>query len=536
MKLWRISRRTSRSPARALESGPITGRRHRTSIAGRGTRLSDSGNVEHLVTASIPPPSTARFSSLSLSLTKRFAIVSFGILLTGMLIIGWWVTKEIEEGVLYRTGVVTASFVSSTVAPQLTGLSRHGSITEDSMRNLDALLTETELGQRIVSFKIWSPSGTILFSTDRDLVGREYEIGPHLSAALRGQTVSKISGLNEPENEFERLRFAELQETYTPLREQGSGDIIGVVEFYERTGQLREELRDARVQTWLIVGGATVLLYIILVGMVSRASQTITLQRRELIRAETQNELARIKDRFVSGVSHELRTPLGIIRGYASTLLRKDVTIDSETGQEFLQIIGDESENLERMIEDLLDTSRIQAGTLAIRPRATELQSLVEGALERTRPLLEKSGHKANIRHVSGDGTVLADPGRIEQVLFNLLDNSSRYSSAGSPIQIRTELQQDFALISVIDHGEGIPADQLKEIFEPFHRGDTEATSRTRGTGLGLAVSMAIIDAHGGRIWAESRPGLGTTISFTLPVSDPDDDDLAGLPSDGIGD
>jgi signal transduction histidine kinase len=188
------------------------------------------------------------------------------------------------------------------------------------------------------------------------------------------------------------------------------------------------------------------------------------------------------------------------------------------------------------MIEDLLDTSRIQAGTLAIRPRATELQSLMEGALERARPLLEKSGHRANIRHVSGDGTVLADPGRIEQVLFNLLDNSSRYSSVGSPILVRTELRNEFAVISVIDHGEGIPVDQLEEIFEPFQRGDTEATSRTRGTGLGLAVSMAIIDAHGGRIWAESRPGLGTTISFTLPIPDPDDDILVGPTSDEIGD
>ena len=210
--------------------------------------------------------------------------------------------------------------------------------------------------------------------------------------------------------------------------------------------------------------------------------------------------------------------------------------IESETGQEFLKIISDESENLERMIEDLLDTSRIQEGSLAVRPTETGLQDLVNSALERARPLLEKSGHKANIHHVSGDGTVLADPSRIEQVLFNLLDNSSRYSSVGSPIEIRTELQQEFALISVIDHGEGIPADQLEEIFEPFQRGDTKATSRTRGTGLGLAVSRAIIDAHGGRIWAESIPGRGATLSFTLLISDPDDDNLAGLPSDEIGD
>ncbi len=511
MKLWRTGKTALLSPA---------------SSAGNGTGILDFAKVERLIAAPIAQRLAARFSRLSL--TKRFAIISFGVLLIGMLIIGWWVTREIEKGVLSRTGTVTASFVSSAVAPQLTELSQQMSISEDTMRSLDALFTETELGQRIVSFKSWSPSGTILFGPDRSLVGKKFAVGAGLSAALGGETVSKVSGLDEPENEFERLRFSELLETYTPLREPGSGDIIGAVELYERTEPLRKELRNSRLHTWLIVGGATILLYAILVGMVGRASRTITWQTRELARAETQNELDRIKDQFVSGVSHELRTPLGFIRRYTSTLLRKDVAIDSDTGREFLKIIEDESGNLERMIEDLLDSSRIQAGTLAIRPRATELQSLMEGALERARPLLQKSGHKASISHVSGNGSVLADRDRIEQVLFNLLDNSSRYSAAGSSILVRTVLRKKFAFISVIDHGDGIPEDQLEEIFEPFQRGETAATSRTRGTGLGLAVSKAIIEAHGGRIWAESIPGRGTTLIFTLPISEPDED---GLPS-----
>ena len=159
--------------------------------------------------------------------------------------------------------------------------------------------------------------------------------------------------------------------------------------------------------------------------------------------------------------------------------------------------------------------------------KAQAEQELRENALERASRLLEKSGHRTHVRHLSGDGSVLADPERIEQVLFNLLDNSSRYSTKGSTIRVETEFHGESAQVSVIDHGEGIPEDQLEEIFEPFQRGETAATSRTRGTGLGLAVSRAIIEAHGGRIWAESAPGRGATLIFTLPMSEPDEDDLS---------
>ncbi|MCH8102219.1 MAG: hypothetical protein IIB28_03575, partial [Chloroflexi bacterium] len=126
-----------------------------------------------------------------LSLTQRFAVVSFVILLLGMLIIGWWVTRQIEQAVLNRTAAVTASFVSSAVAPQVALTGDRLVIDEEAMSSLDMLLTETELGQRIVSFKIWSMDGEILFSPDRSLIGAHFDVKADLLSALGGRPVSK---------------------------------------------------------------------------------------------------------------------------------------------------------------------------------------------------------------------------------------------------------------------------------------------------------------------------------------------------------
>lgn len=452
-----------------------------------------------------------------LSLTQRFAIVSLAILLTGMMTIGWWVTRQIEEGVLARTAAVTASFVSSAVAPHLVELSEGPAISPEQMAALDRLLLETELGERIVSFKVWSPAGEILYSPNREIVGRAFGTRAHLRAALEGETVSHVSDLSDPENEFERERFTKLQETYIPLRALGSGEITGAVEFYESTDALEAELGSARRRSWLFVAGATVVMYALLVGMVGGASLTISRQRRELARIEAQNELDRIKVEFISGISHEIRTPLGLVRGYATTLRRDDVEIDSETSREFLQIIDDESGKLQRMIDDLLDASRLEAGTLTMNPAPTGLRAMLSGALQRAQPALSESGHSVVEAPAAEDVAVLADPERIEQVVYNLLDNAARYSSPGTVIRVESRASGDEVVVAVEDRGPGIPEGDLERIFEPFFRGDTPSGRRDRGTGLGLAVSKAIVEAHGGRIWAESAPGVGSVVRFTLP-------------------
>lgn len=240
----------------------------------------------------------------------------------------------------------------------------------------------------------------------------------------------------------------------------------------------------------------------------------------ELQQMEAHREVERLKGEFMSAISHELRTPLGLIKGYATTLQRQDIAVDRPTQQQFLQVITDETVKLQQMIDELLDASRLQEGRLSVDRKAVLLGALVRQEVDRLRLTLEQSGHTVAIHLPQRDLTIMADPLRVGQVLYNLVDNAVRYSSAGSPIEVRVAHEDAYGLVSVTDHGDGIPEAEQEHIFEPFYRGESARRRSVRGTGLGLAICQGIIEAHGGRIMVQSVRGQGSTFLFTLPSAE----------------
>lgn len=239
----------------------------------------------------------------------------------------------------------------------------------------------------------------------------------------------------------------------------------------------------------------------------------------ELRRLEAQHEVQRMRSELISAVSHELRTPLGFIKSYATTLLREDAPIDDATRRRFLGIVDEETDKLEHMIGELLDAGRLQAGRLPIEPEPILLDALVAHAVEKAEPSLRAQGHRVAVRLPGHEVHVLADPLRIEQVLDNLLENAGRYASPASPVDVALLAEGSHAIVTVTDRGDGLPADDLEPIFEPFYRGRNATSRRIRGAGLGLSISRGIVEAHGGRIWAETGEGR-TTFLFTLPVAE----------------
>ncbi len=224
-----------------------------------------------------------------------------------------------------------------------------------------------------------------------------------------------------------------------------------------------------------------------------------------------------LKTALLNAVSHDLRTPLTSIITSAGSLRQDDVAWTGEEGQELVSSIEEEALRLNQIVGNLLDLSRMEGGSLRPEKGWYDLGSLLDDVLGRLRPLTEN--HRI-VLDVPGDfPPVLLDYVEIDQVLSNLIENATKYTSPGTEIKISARCGEKEIQIEVADRGAGVPPAALSRLFEPFFRVDREGP-RPKGTGLGLAVAKGLVEAHGGRIWAENRQRGGARFVFTLPLSE----------------
>jgi signal transduction histidine kinase len=236
---------------------------------------------------------------------------------------------------------------------------------------------------------------------------------------------------------------------------------------------------------------------------------------RRIASLEAQRELARMQDEFVSTVSHELRTPLGFIKGYTTTLLRRDAEWDAATRVEFLSIIDEEADRLRELIDNLLDSSRLESGAIGMTREPTRIAPLLRGVTERAQAAYPEMALR--LEAAEGLPILEIDTTRIAQVLDNLLSNAAKYAP-GAPVELRARRQGEAVVLEVEDRGPGIAPEHASQMFQRFYRvPDTQRT--VRGTGLGLYICRKIVESHGGQIGVDSQPGRGTRFFFTLPLA-----------------
>ncbi|HLN63281.1 MAG TPA: ATP-binding protein, partial [Symbiobacteriaceae bacterium] len=227
-------------------------------------------------------------------------------------------------------------------------------------------------------------------------------------------------------------------------------------------------------------------------------------------------KLEQMRTDFVSNVTHELRTPLTSINGFAETLLEGALD-DPETARHFVGIIKRESEHLGRLIEDILDLSRIEGGKWKVKKEWLHLAELAEETAGRLASKAESLGVDLRIEVSSDLPAIQGDPGRLAQVMLNLVDNALKYTPAGGSVTVAAEDLGQSVRVKVIDTGAGIPKIDLPRLFERFYRVDKARSRATGGTGLGLSIVKHIVEAHGGSVGVESEIGEGSTFYFTLP-------------------
>jgi signal transduction histidine kinase len=234
-----------------------------------------------------------------------------------------------------------------------------------------------------------------------------------------------------------------------------------------------------------------------------------------LFRAE--QDAKRARDDLVAIVSHDLRNPVHTINMAASFLLEIAPANDRRVqARRQLEVIQRSANRANRLIKDLLDIAKIQAGGLAVDPVAVEVKSLVTEAVEAATPLAGASQLKVSCDVPESVPKVASDRERILQVFGNLIGNAIKFTPKGGEIRILTSLDNGEVRFTVVDSGPGIPPEHLKHVFDRYWQAKSTAKL---GTGLGLSIAKGIVEAHGGRIWVESPPGSGAQFNFTLPLA-----------------
>lgn len=450
-----------------------------------------------------------------LSFTGQFVLLSLAVLLMGMFTIGFWVQSAVEQAVIGRTAGVTALYMDSFVSPLVQGYTDQGELSASQRTELDRLITRTPLGSQIVSFKIWSPEGEILYSPNPELIGRQFEFGDDLMRAFSGEVVSVVSNLTEAENVYERANWERLIETYAPIRSDGTGSVFAVSEFYQLPDALEAEVRRAQIRGWAIVGVATLVMYFLLVGMVRRASATIriqqadlmekvnelrdTLDENRLLQARVSKAAARtttLNEQFLRRISTDLHD--GPAQDVALALLRIDEIAEIMDGNGHRS--RDDVDRLRTALNSALADIRVITHSL----RAPSVDNLAPcEAARRAVTEFERISGESVAFECGGSSIPASAPVNITiyRVVQESLVNSLKHAGAASRV-VRVTVADTRVEVEISDDGSGFDTGQVSD-----------------GSTLGLAGMRERVELLGGSFTATSRHGDGTVVEATLPLA-----------------
>ncbi|MFN8459453.1 MAG: sensor histidine kinase [Anaerolineae bacterium] len=456
-----------------------------------------------------------------LSLAQRFMLASLIILVTGMLSIGWWVGQQIEAGVVHRTAATTALYVDSFISPHLQELNQNGSISSKNVEIMDKLLHDTPLGQKIVAFKVWGPHGQVLYSTDKTTVGQIFPMHEGLSAAWEGKISSIISDLEEAENLPQKTFGPELLEIYSPVRLSGTNQIIAVAEFYQTVDELEQAIGAAQRWSWLVVGVAMLVMYLLLSGFVQRASDTIARQQVELndqvsrlteLLAQNRElhervgraaaSVATLNERFLKRIGAELHD--GPAQDLSLALLRLDTVISYSERCCFTNGHGaqcaEQLNIIQNSLQHALQEVRAIAAGLGL-PQLNEL-NLTETVSRAVRTHERRTNTKVKLNLDNLPEQVNLP---LKITLYRLVQESltNAYRHAGGLAQqVNVKGNRCHLKVEVADQGPGFDTSQTGEW----------------GEHLGLVGMRERVESLGGLFRIESEHGRGTKVIAQLSL------------------
>lgn len=442
----------------------------------------------------------------TMSLARRFLLANLVVVVAASIAVAAWVGVQLETGVLQRTAGVTALYIESFVEPEIATLASSSTLPPSSVDALDRLLASTRLGERVVSFRVWTPDGVIVYSPNRDLIGRRFEPEGGLARALGGDVSAEMTDLSGPENTYERQRWSRLLETYVPVRERGGGRIIAVTEFYELPDEIDAQVASTRIASWAVVAIAALVSYLLLAGIVKQGSDTIDRQQRalrdrvaELSRLLDQN--ARLHGRLRGAADRTTAlNEAGLRRlgsdlhdGPAQTLALALLRLDELEGG---RVVTD-------AVSSALGDLRLIASGL--RSPAFDGLSIAEVAERAVREHERRTEQpvRLDITPDLPDASVVTKIG-LYRVLQEALSNAARHAR-GADVSVELSRSDDHVRLEVRDRGTG---------FDP---------AAIRPEALGVAGMRERAELLGGSFAIGPRDdGPGTIMRLTLPLESVD--------------
>lgn len=463
-------------------------------------------------------PDTKRFR-----LVKFFAYTSLGILIISSFVLSM-VISERATTVLMNNHENDAVLIAENLNHQvfhyfvLPVLRKYGAIRlreKEQSDLMDKIVRNTIHSFNIEKVNIYDiHKGQIAYSTDRDLIGLTGIAGMGYKIALEGKHSSRLTSREPAIFGTWFMDFAKEKKlrTFIPFKAEPPFSYIGILGVFELTQDLTKEYESMVKFRYLIFGVSLVVMFLIFLALllvVRKAEHTLARRAREQKLLEDQlNQAERLAvlGEMVAGVSHEIKNPLGIIRSTAELLAEKSE--HSQAQKKLSNIIIEESGRLNDIVTDFLDFARPQVPNLQDCP----LGEVIERNVTFLRPELDKKGVIVNDGNLNGRPyTIQADPGLLRQAFLNIFINAIQAMEDGGNITINIEEEKGNYRVEIQDTGIGIRDENLKKIFSPFF------TTKDEGSGLGLSIVKNIIEGHKGKVWIESKEGVGTKVFVSLP-------------------
>ncbi|NJD35520.1 MAG: response regulator [Betaproteobacteria bacterium] len=499
---------------------------------------------------------------------QRYFSIASGILMLGVVLplaYAYYYSEMNEHTML--AGVrneVLARIYANTLWPRYgefllrTDIDAETRKTHEINKALDLRIREMSRDASVTKIKVYNLNGIAVYSSVLREIGENKSKNSGFIAASQGRLVNELAHRGTMSATEGEIQNVDVVSTYIPIKLHEQGNVVAVFELYSN---VTANVHRIEIVTYQLLFGLVVVflvLYLSLLRIVAHADRIIQRQYLALkdnesrLQSKTQQLEQEIQERlhveralrqseelaaagsqaktdFLSGMSHELRTPMNAILGFTQLLDTEPDAPLNESQRRFVKQIMKAGAHLLALIDQALDLSRIEAGKLALSLERVGLKSLIDETL----PMVHHLAAQRQIAPITvsvADAEVIADYGRLKQVLLNLLSNAVKYNRVGGSISVTATPDGEMMRIAVTDTGQGIPQQRLEELFQPFNRLGVESAS-VEGTGIGLALSKRLVEAMGGAIGVETTEGIGSSFWITLPVAPPESSEATDHPA-----